>query len=476
MSGRRLAVRNPRTGLADHAIAPLDPSGIAALAERLREAQPAFEARGADGRAEALVALARSIARHGDAIAAALEADTGRRRVSALEVESVLAMLGRWARLAPGLLAAAEAGGRTAMQTVAWKTSLAPYRLVGVISPWNFPLLLALTDAIPALAAGAAVIVKPSEVAPRFIAPLMDAVAAVPAIADVLAVIEGDGETGAALVDTVDFIAFTGSVATGRRVAEAAARRLIPASLELGGKDPMIVLESADPEAAARIALSAGARATGQACQSIERIYVARPLYAAFRDRLVALAEATRPNVDDIADGDIGPFIHEPQARLVERQLAEAVSQGARIVTGGTIIERGGLWLAPTVVEGVTHAMALMREETFGPVLPLIAFDHVDEAVALANDSRFGLSASVVAGDLTEAEAVGRRLNAGAVSLNDGALTSLVSDAEKSSFGWSGLGPSRMGASGLLRFCRRRALLLQEGPALPLQAFSETGR
>ncbi len=471
-----MEVRNPRTGIADFRIVPGSAAEVAAAAARLRAAQSGWAELGIDGRAEALKALGAAVARHGAAIAAALEADTGRRRVSALEVESVIGMIGRWTRQAGAIVAEAEASGQSAMATVDWRVTLCPYPLVGVISPWNFPLLLALTDAIPALIAGCAVMVKPSEVTPRFLAPLRTALAEVPAVAAVLHLIDGDGETGAALVSEVDFIAFTGSVATGRKVGEAAARGFIPASLELGGKDPMIVLESADPVAAAATALSASCRATGQACQSIERIYVAAPIFEAFREALVAEAQAIRPNHPDIRFGDVGPFIFGRQADIVQAQIDEAVAKGATVLTGGRVLDLdGGRWLLPTVLTGVTRDMRVMREETFGPVLPLIPFGTVDEAVALANDSEFGLSASVLAGTLGEAEAVAVRLNAGAVSLNDGALTSLLSDAEKSSFGLSGLGPSRMGASGLLRFFRRRALLRQHGRPLPLHAFSETG-
>ncbi len=474
MSRALLAVRNPRSGVADFQITPLDAAGVQALAGRLRAAQPGWATLGAEARSAALLRLADAVAAHAPAIQAALEADTGRRRVAALEVETVIGMLRRWAARAPAILAAAETAGDTAMPGLTYKTSLSPVPLVGVIAPWNFPLLLALTDAVPALAAGCAALVKPSEVTPRFIAPFRQALAEVPEVAAVLALVEGDGQTGAALVDAVDFIAFTGSVATGRKVGEAAARAFIPASLELGGKDPMIILASADPQRAAEIALSASVRATGQACQSIERIYVAEAILQPFLAALVAKAQAVRLNHPDIADGDIGPFIFAQQAEIVQAQIDDAVARGANVLCGGTVETLdGGRYLRPTVLTGVTHAMRLLLEETFGPVLPVIGFASVDEAVALANDSQFGLSAAVLAATLDEAEAVGRRLDAGAVSLNDGALTSLISDAEKSSFKLSGLGPSRMGASGLTRFLRKRALLRQAGHALPLAAFAE---
>jgi acyl-CoA reductase-like NAD-dependent aldehyde dehydrogenase len=313
--------------------------------------------------------------------------------------------------------------------------------------------------------------VKPSEVTPRFIAPLMEAVAAVPRIAPVLRLVEGDGATGAALVEHSDFIAFTGSVATGRRVGEAAARAFIPASLELGGKDPLVVLASADPARSAAIALSSSCRATGQACQSIERAYVARPLLPAFLDALVPMAAAVPLNTASAGAPGLGPFISAAQADIVQAHIDDAVSRGARVLAGGQIEDHGGRWLRPTILVDVPADARVMIEETFGPVLPVTPFDSEDEAASLANSGEFGLSAAVCAGTLAEAQAFARRLNAGAVSLNDGALTSLLSDAEKSSFGLSGIGPPRSGAAGLTRFCRTQAFYAQEGEPLPLGAF-----
>ena len=473
---RSLPVRNPRTGAVDHHLEPLDAAGVGALAARLRAAQPAWAHLPLAARLETLQAFATALTDHAAGIIAALETDTGRRAISRIELQGVHGMIARWVREAPGLTEAIE-GRRfaTAVPGITAGTRLHPYPLIGVISPWNFPLTLALIDAIPALAAGCAVIVKPSEVTPRFIAPLMAAIATVPALASVFAVIDGDGETGVALIERSDFIAFTGSVATGRRVAGAAAARMIPASLELGGKDPMLVLASADPVAAAGIALRASVLATGQACQSIERVYVDRTIAEPFLAALVERAAAVTINWPDIGSGDLGPFIFARQADIVEAQIADAVARGATVLTGGALERHGGIWLRPTVVAGVTPDMALMREETFGPVIPVTVFDTPDEAVALANGGDFGLSAAVLAGSVAEAEAVAVRLHAGAVSINDGSLTSMIGDAEKASFGVSGLGPSRMGASGLLRFFRRQALLRQEGTPLPLAAYAERG-
>ncbi len=247
---RSLAVANPRTGIDDYRIEPLDSTAVAALATRLRAAQPDWAGLSLAARLEALGAFIAALNDHADAIMATLSQETGRRTIARVELDGIKAMLACWSRDAPGLVNGVESQRTpTAVASITPSTRLHPYPLVGVISPWNCPLTL--NDAIPALAAGCAVIVNPSEITPRFIRSLMQAIASVPALASVFAVIESDGDTGAALVDIVDLIAFAGSVATGRKVGESAARAFIPANLELGGKDPMLVLASAKPVAAA---------------------------------------------------------------------------------------------------------------------------------------------------------------------------------------------------------------------------------
>jgi acyl-CoA reductase-like NAD-dependent aldehyde dehydrogenase len=468
-----IAVHDPRTGEQDGAITTPTAEMLHAIAQQLRAAQPAWAAQPIEARAAALLKLKASIEKHGDAIAAALERDTGRRAIARTEVRGVIASLGGWAAQAPTLLRSEWTQGR-AMPHIRHAPQFVPYPLVGCISPWNFPLTLSLIDAIPALLAGCSVLLKPSEVTPRFAAPLRAAFADVPELDAVFAHVDGDGATGATLIGIVDAVCFTGSVATGKKVARACAERLIPAFLELGGKDPLIVLASAPLDAAVTAALRGSVLATGQACQSIERIYVARETYAPFVAELTKRAAACRLNWPDIAQGEIGPIIFAKQADILATQLAEATSKGARALTGGEIERHGGgRWLRPTVLVDVDHTMAVMTDETFGPILPVMAFDSVDEAVTLANDTVYGLSAAVFAGTLDEAEAVGRRLNAGAISLNDAALTSIFHEAEKHAFGASGLGGSRMGAAGFHRFLRRKALIANTGSPAPLSSFAE---
>lgn len=469
---RALTARNPRTGVHDFSFHALDPPEVAQTAQALRAAQPAWEALGLQGRAEALLGFADALGRLGEPISAALELDTGRRRLARLELEGVRASLGGWAAFAQQQTPPDWVAGRSHAH-LRHKPQFRPYTLVGVISPWNFPLTLALIDAVPALLAGAAVLIKPSEVTPRFIAPLQAALDAA-GLGALCRLCPGDAITGAAVLETADAVCFTGSLATGRKIAEAAARRLIPAFLELGGKDPLIILASADLDRAVDAALRGATLATGQACQSIERIYVARSVLPPFLERLVERAQGLRLNWPDIAQGEIGPIIFDKQAELLAEHLADAVAKGARVLTGGAIERHGGgCWLRPTVLADVTHEMRVMREETFGPILPVMAFDRVEEAVALANDSPYGLSAAVIAGDVAEAETVALQIDAGAISLNDAALTALFHEAPKHAFKGSGLGGSRMGPQGFERFLRRKAMIANDQAPTPIEAFAE---
>jgi acyl-CoA reductase-like NAD-dependent aldehyde dehydrogenase len=469
---RSLAVRNPRTGQADCSIRPLDAPALAALAARLRRAQSTWSAAGPAHRASVLRQWATAVLAEPGPVLAALSADTGRHRLALGEIQPLRGLVEGYAALGAQLFAPPVERPSVA-PGIAVETQPVPYGVVGVISPWNFPFLLSMLDAIPALMAGCAVIVKPSEVTPRFIAPLMASIANFPELAGVCAFVEGDGATGAALVGEVDIVCFTGSVATGRKVAEACARQFIPACLELGGKDPAIVLASADPERTARTVLRASVQATGQACQSIERVYVDRRIHDRFLASLVEQANRVELNWPDIHRGQVGPLIFERQADIIAAHLADAVAKGARIVAGGTIeTHGGGRWLRPTVLTGVTHGMQVMTDETFGPVIPVVPFDDVEEAVRLANDSEFGLSAAVF-GDEAEARAVAARLEVGAVSINDGGLTTEAFDAEKNAFKLSGMGASRMGPSGISRFVRKRAVLIQRGTPKDMDSLDE---
>jgi succinate-semialdehyde dehydrogenase/glutarate-semialdehyde dehydrogenase len=460
-----IEVRNPRTGKLDHTIVPPSENLLAQQCLRSREAQIHWQKMGVEGRIKALQQGKQSLLSGRDRLTEALVKDTGRLSISVLEIDSFLSSIDRWCGLAPKLLQ--ELQNPTAIPFIHLQQTLVPYPLVGVISPWNFPLLLSTIDTIPALLAGCAVIVKPSEIASRFVAPLMTAIETVPELRDVLTFMEGGGETGANLMEYVDLVCFTGSVATGRKVASAAAKRLIPVCLELGGKDPAIVLSSANLDLATSAILWGSVVNSGQSCLSIERIYVAESIVEPFVDQLVTKADRLKIAYPDLESGEIGPIIAERQAAIIGDHLQDAIAKGAVVQCGGTVENRdGGWWCRPTVLTQVNHSMKVMTEETFGPIMPIMTFSTVEEAIALANDSIYGLSAAVFAGEEKEALAFARQIEAGAISINDAALTALIYDGEKNSFKYSGLGGSRMGTAGLLRFMRKKAFLVKSN-AIP---------
>lgn len=457
---RVIEVRNPRTGVIDHSFSPQSADALRAEAMRMRAGQRVWEHGGVNRRIEAMNAWRDALSARRAQLVDALVRDTGRRIESEIEVDAILGSIARWCAAAPALLANDDPRP-AAIPIVNVAQGMRPFPLVGVISPWNFPLLLSLIDAIPALLAGCAAIIKPSEIAPRFIEPVRESIAAVDGLRDVLVFVEGDGETGAALVDLVDAICFTGSVTTGRRVGEQAARRFIPAFLELGGKDPAVVLASADVDRATSAILWGGTANAGQSCLSIERVYVHRSIADAFVEQLAHKARAVRLAAPSVDDGEMGPIIAHRQVEIIAAHLAEATAKGARALCGGEIETiGGGAYCRPTVLVDVDHSMRVMTEETFGPVLPIMPFDTDAEAIALANDTEFGLSGAVFAGTAEEALGVARRIDAGGISINDAALTALVYDGEKNSFNFSGLGGSRMGPVAMRRFGRRQAYLI----------------
>ena len=457
-----LSARNPRTGRIDFETFSASAADVGETVARARVAQPAWQALGIEGRAEVLARWKSEIDAAASGLTQAVTQDTGRRRESLLEVEHVGKWIDRWSVAARRVLSTRPV--QTSNPDIRSIAEYAPYPVVGVISPWNFPLSLSLMDSIPALLAGSAVVIKPSEVTPRFVAPLSDTIAAVPELARVLHYLQGAGDVGKALVEQVDMICFTGSSATGRKVAAQAAARFIPCFTELGGKDPAIVLDGSDLDRAVSAIATGATLATGQQCYSIERIYVARSLHDTFVEKLVAAVEKLALARPDPEDGMIGPLTFAPQADIIAAQLDDARAKGAVVLTGGEIAHYdGGLWCRPTVLTGVTHQMKVMTEESFGPLLPVMAFDTVDEAIALANDSHYGLSGAVFGPEET-AIAVARRLNVGGISVNDaGAAPLFIGEhdvAEKTAFGASGLGGSRLGAESIKRFLRRKAILV----------------
>jgi acyl-CoA reductase-like NAD-dependent aldehyde dehydrogenase len=334
-----------------------------------------------------------------------------------------------------------------------------PYGVVGIISPWNYPFSIPATETLAALVAGNAVVLKPSELTPLVALELQSLLRAAGVPEDVFQVVIGNGAAGSALVHaSIDKLVFTGSVATGKRIAAVAAERLLPVVLELGGKDPMLVLDDADVDVASSAAVWGAFVNAGQACLSVERCYVHRSLYHAFLNACVTKTKKLRVGNGIAPHTDVGPMIHERQLRIVESHLEDAKARGARILAGGARMrEVGANFYAPTVLADVTHEMRVMREETFGPVLPVMAFDTDDEAVHLANDSEYGLAASVWTRDRARGERLARRIQAGTVMVNDAISCFGISEAPHGGVKASGVGRTH-GRFGLEEMVRLKYL------------------
>lgn len=454
-------VQNP----ADHSVVatlPLDgPERVAEVVSRVRANQPAWEAIGNRGRAKWLARLRDWLLDHTDEIADVMQAETGKVRAEAAsETVYLVDLINFYGKQAEKYIGDETVPAHSAlMKTKKLKVTYRPYPVVGVISPWNFPLILSLGDAIPALQAGAAVVIKPSEVTPVGIGEIVEAWKNEIGGPDVLDVVNGGGETGSALVEEVDFVQFTGSDTTARKVLTKAAETLTPVSAELGGKDPMIVLKSADVERAANAATWGAFANTGQVCMSVERVYVEEPVYDEFITRFTEEVKSLKQGIDGAEYGsDVGAMTFPPQTETVSEHVEEAKERGATVRTGGQRIDGSGDWYPPTVLTEVDHSMKVMRDESFGPVVGVMKVRDAEEAVRLANDTRYGLSGYVF-GETDEAEAVARRLEVGAACVNDVLINFLAIDVPMGGWKDSGIG-FRHGEYGIKKFVRPESLVI----------------
>jgi acyl-CoA reductase-like NAD-dependent aldehyde dehydrogenase len=457
-----IEVYDPATGSLVGIVPAMSAGDVAELADRARRAQPDWEAAGFKARERVFRRAQRWLHDNSGRVAEMIRSETGKTHEDAqLELTVAARAFGFWAGNAAGYLADERVRSPSPL-TIGKKIVVRhrPVGLVGVIGPWNYPLVNGFCDCIPALMAGNAVIHKPSEVTPLTAGLAAEMLRECGMPEDVYLVATGDGVTGTALIDEVDFVMFTGSTATGRKVMERASRTLTPVSLELGGKDPMLVLRDANIERAANNAVYSSMNNSGQICISIERVYVEEPVYDEFVAKVVEKVGALRQGPPDGPGSvEVGAMTFAPQVELVDAHVKDAVAKGAKVLAGGKPGDGPGLFYEPTVLVDVDHSMKCMTEETFGPLLPIMRVPDEAEAIRLANDSVYGLQSAVFTRDVGRGEAVGRQLEAGACCVNDAQVNFMAFEAPMGGWKTSGVG-SRHGAGGIRKYCRRQTLLV----------------
>ena len=458
-----IPVENPATGEIVATVPDLDPAAVEAMVRRARAAQPGWEAYGFEGRARIMRRAQKWVMDNSEQVISTIVSETGKTYEDAEFAEIAYAgnAFGFWAKEAEGYLT--DERVRSAQILLKGKKLILRYRplgVIGVIGPWNYPLTNSFGDCIPALMAGNSVILKPSEVTPLTSMLLAEGLAECGMPADVFQVATGAGATGAALIDHVDMIMFTGSTRTGRKVAEEAAKRLIPCSLELGGKDPMIVLSDADLERAANLAVYYSMQNAGQTCISIERVYVEEPVYDQFVAKVSEKMRGLRVGKPEGPGSvEIGAITFPPQLDIIADHVQDAIQKGARVLTGGQRASGAGRFYEPTLLVDVDHTMKIMTEETFGPTLPIMKVADAEEAVRLANESPYGLGASVFTRDTKRGEAIARRLEVGAANVNDALINYTALELPMGGAKASGLG-SRHAAGGIRKYCSQQAIVV----------------
>ncbi|OCB17821.1 aldehyde dehydrogenase family protein [Mycobacterium intracellulare] len=452
----------PADGRQVGSVPELGQAEIAAVAAELRAAQPAWEALGPRGRNAHLLLWLDWLLDNERRLLTLIQSETGKSWAdSSLEIAVAVDVINYFTKNAEKFLADRKVKPAGAANlTRRLRVQVRPQQLVGLITPWNGPLAGPMMDIVGALVAGAAVLSKPSEITPlawtEAVRGWREEIGAPPVIASVT----GRGAAGAAVVDEVDMVMFTGSVRTGRAIAVRCAERLIPCSLELGGKDAFIVLPDADLERASSAAVWGGMTNSGQACVGVERVYVHDAVYDKFVDLLTAKVKALRQGMDKPGSFacDIGAMATKAQVDIVADHVQDAVAKGARVLVGGKRGELGNFF-EPTVLVDVDHSMKCMRDETFGPTLAVMKVADENEALALANDSAYGLSSSLWTRDRRAAERLSRRIEAGSVSVNNALVATFQMPIPMGGWKSSGLGTRFGGAAGVLKYCRQQAVV-----------------
>ncbi len=465
-----IRVVSPATGEILAEVPDEGEAGVARAVEAARASAPAWEALGVVGRGEALKRWRDAILDDGEVVRT-LVAESGKPRQEAEGIELLyLCELIRFTIGAARKVLGEETRHPLLFLTKKTRLVRRPLGVVGVIGPWNFPILNNAADAVAPLLAGNTVVLKPSEVTPLTSLRLAELWRRAENPTDAFRTVTGRGETGAALVERVDGVMFTGSVATGRKVAARAGERLIPCVAELGGKSPFVVLRSADLARAAEAAAWSSFVHSGQVCVRTERIYVEEAVADRFEELLVGRVKSLRPTPPDPGKDDahdLGAVTFPRQLEVVERQLADALAKGARLASGGK--RRGDLagnFFEPTLVLGATQEMAVMREETFGPLVAVMRVRDAGEALRLANDTHLGINATVFAAQ-DEAMAFARRLASGQVITNDVLVNYIVVEAPLGGWKASGLGV-RHGVEGVRQWTRTQAITVRRPLLAPV--------
>ncbi len=451
---------NPATGETVGTFACTSVAEVHEIVERARRAQPSWAALPVQKRVSIIRRFRKLLNQQATEVAELITREAGKPVPEAmgaeiLVVQDAAEFVCRHAAemLQPETLPHAN----PAMKTKLSKLVFEPHGVIGIISPWNYPFSIPSTETLAAVALGNAVVLKPSELTPACGLKLQSLLYESGVPKDVMQVVIGEGSVGAALVESrIDKIIFTGSVSTGRRVGIAAAQRFLPSVLELGGKDPFIVLDDADLDVASSGAVWGAFMNAGQTCLSVERCYVHRSIFDKFVETCVKKTETLKVGNGLDRETDVGPMIDARQLRVVEEQVAEAVAKGAKVLTGGRrLTDLGPNFYAPTVLTGVTPDMKLMREETFGPLLPILPFDSDEHAIAMANESEFALAASIWTKNRARGNTLASKIEAGTVMVND-ALTGFgICEAPHGGFKASGMGRTH-GVLGMQEMLRVR--------------------
>lgn len=467
---REIVSVDPSTGEEIGRVPLLDAAGVAAAVARARAAQPAWAKLSYHDRARFILRAREIVLEQLDEIAKLISLETGKPVTEAIAMEIVptLDLMHYFADNAKQILKRKRVG--LGQYNYMARTSYIVYKplgVVGIISPWNFPWATPLDEVVMALMAGNAVVVKPSELTPLTALKIADVFKQAQLPDGLLEIVTGDGSTGSALVEAgVNKIMFTGSVNTGKRVAEGAAKHLTPVVLELGGKDPMIVFEDASLENAARAAIWGAFCNSGQACASIERCYVHASIADKFVELVIKETKRLRQDKPSTGDIDVGAMTNQEQLEIVEDHVSDALAHGAEVRAGGHRLNESKGWFhEPTVVTGVDHSMKLMRDETFGPVLPIMTFRTDEEAIRLANDSIYGLTASVFTGDLSRGKRIAELLDAGTVMVNEVVYTHAVAQTPWGGVKQSGYGRTH-GSLGLLELVSAQHIHVNAMPGL----------